>query len=110
MRGPRADRLVAASLEAERERQCEGPAGAEAQRAGDVLSEREAGIGGHRPAVARAFQPIAELGMNGIDVRRWLKAWLTACAKNGGKPPDDLSTWLPWSMSERRKRKLMVPE
>ncbi len=29
------------------------------------------------------------LEMNGIDVRRWLGEWLTACAENGGKPPDD---------------------
>ncbi len=26
---------------------------------------------------------------NGIDVLRRLTAWLTACAENGGKPPDD---------------------
>ena len=46
------------------------------------------------------------LKMNGIDVRRWLKEWLTACAENGGKPPEDLSPWLPWSMSEERRREL----
>ena len=46
------------------------------------------------------------LAINGIDVRRWLQEWLTACAENGGKPPDDLSPWLPWSMSEERRRKL----
>ena len=45
-------------------------------------------------------------GVNGIDVRHWLKEWLTACAENGGEPPDDLSPWLPWSMSEERRREL----
>ena len=49
------------------------------------------------------------LAMNGIDVRRWLEAWLTACAKNGSKPPDDLSPWLPWSMSEGRRRAFTAP-
>ena len=49
------------------------------------------------------------LAMNGIDVRRWLEAWLTACAKNGGKSPDDLSPWLPWSMSEGRRRAFTAP-
>ena len=49
------------------------------------------------------------LAMNGIDVRRWLEAWLTACAKNGGKPPADLSPWLPWSMSEGRRRAFTAP-
>ena len=47
------------------------------------------------------------LSMNGIDVLRWLEAWLTACAKNGRKPPEDLSPWLPWSMSEEDRREIM---
>ena len=38
----------------------------------------------------------------GIDVRRWLSEWLTACAANGGQPPDDLSPWLPWPMTEEQ--------
>ena len=52
---------------------------------------------------------VGTLSMHGIDVLRWLEAWLTACAKNGGKPPDDLSPWLPWTMSEARKRKFTAP-
>ena len=48
---------------------------------------------------------VGTLSMNGIDVLRWLEAWLEACAKNGGKPPDDLSPWLPWTMSGARRRK-----
>ena len=55
------------------------------------------------------YSVVGTLSMNGIDVLRWLKAWLDACAKNGGKPPDDLSPWLPWSMSEARKRKFTAP-
>ena len=53
---------------------------------------------------AMMYAVAGTLALNGIDVRRWLEAWLTACAKNGGKAPDDLSPWLPWSMSEGRKR------
>ena len=44
------------------------------------------------------YSVIATLSLNGIDVLRWLEAWLTACAHNGGRPADDLSPWLPWSM------------
>ena len=55
------------------------------------------------------YSVVGTLAMNGIDVRRWLEAWLKACAKNGGKPPDDLSPWLPWSMSEKRRRKFTAP-
>ena len=50
------------------------------------------------------YSVVGTLSMNGIDVLRWLEAWLTACAENGRPPPGDLSPWLPWSMSEERKR------
>ena len=52
---------------------------------------------------------VGTLSANGIDVLRWLEAWLKACAKNGGKPPDDLSPWLPWSMGEERRRAFIAP-
>ena len=55
------------------------------------------------------YSVVGTLSMNGIDVLRWLEAWLEACAKNGRKPPHDLSPWLPWSMSEDRKRAFMTP-
>ena len=55
------------------------------------------------------YSVVGTLSMNGIDVLRWLEAWLEACAKNGRKPPHDLSPWLPWSMSEDRKRDFMTP-
>ena len=55
------------------------------------------------------YSVVSTLATNGIDVRRWVEAWLQACAKNGGQPPDDLSPWLPWSMSEERRRALMAP-
>ena len=58
---------------------------------------------------AMMYSVAGTLAMNGIDVRRWLEAWLTACAENGGEPLDDLEPWLPWSMSEERRRELTAP-
>ena len=55
------------------------------------------------------YSVIGTLSMNGIDVLRWLEAWLEACAKHGRQPPDDLSPWLPWTMSEERRRELATP-
>ena len=55
------------------------------------------------------YSVVGTLSMNGIDVLRWLEAWLTACAENGGKPPADLSPWLPWTMSEERRREFTAP-
>ena len=53
---------------------------------------------------AAMYSVLGTLAMNGIDVLRWLEAWLEACAENGGQPPEDLSPWLPWTMSEERRR------
>ena len=58
---------------------------------------------------ALMYSVVATLKTNGIDVRRWLEAWLEACAENGGRPPDDPAPWLPWSMSEERRRALTAP-
>ena len=59
---------------------------------------------------ATLYSVVGTLSMNGIDVLRWLEAWLTACAENGGKPPHDLSPWLPWSMSEERRLEFAAPQ
>ena len=58
---------------------------------------------------AAMYSVLGTLALNGIDILRWLEAWLTACAENGRKPPDDLSSWLPWSMSEERRQRFIVP-
>ena len=59
---------------------------------------------------ATMYSVLGTLVLNGIDARRWLEAWLEACAENGGDPPNDLSPWLPWTMSEERRREFMTPE
>ena len=55
------------------------------------------------------YSVVGTLPMNGIDILSWLDTWLAACAENDRKPPDDLSPWLPWSMSGERRRELMAP-
>ena len=47
--------------------------------------------------------------LNGLNVQAWLMGWLTECAQRGGKPPEDLTNWLPWTMSPSQKRRLMAP-
>ena len=58
---------------------------------------------------ALMYSAVATLTLNRIDVLRWLEAWLGACAHNGGRPPQDLAPWLPWSMDEARRRELAAP-
>ncbi len=45
----------------------------------------------------------------GINCDHWLKSYLTACAENHGKAPEDLSPFLPWKMSEERLQQLAKP-
>ena len=58
---------------------------------------------------ATMYSVVGTLALNGVDVFRWLTAWLAACADNGGCAPDDLSPWLPWSMDDARRRDLTAP-
>ena len=68
-------------------------------------SVSEAGAG----FTAMMYSVLGTLSLNGVDTLRWLEAWLTACAENGGRAPGDLSAWLPWSMSAERRRALTAP-
>ena len=58
---------------------------------------------------ALMYSVVGTLTLNRIDVRRWLEAWLAACANNGGRPPHDTAPWLPWSMDDARRRELAAP-
>ena len=46
---------------------------------------------------------VGTLALNGVDVLRWLTAWLAAM--RAGR----LSPWLPWSMDAERRNELMAP-
>ena len=45
----------------------------------------------------------------GLNCNHWLRSYLTACAENHGKAPDDLSPFLPWEMDENRRYQLSKP-
>jgi transposase len=44
-----------------------------------------------------------------LNPRTWLTLYFEACAQNRGKPPEDLSDFLPWRMSEARLQQLSRP-
>jgi len=52
------------------------------------------------------FQSVVLCGLN---CNHWLRSYLTACAENHGKAPDDLSPFLPWEMDEGRRHQLSKP-
>lgn len=41
-----------------------------------------------------------------LNPRLWLRAYLEACAENGGHPPPRLGAFLPWEMTERQRRQM----
>lgn len=45
------------------------------------------------------------LERNGINLKKWTHDYLSACALRGGRPPDDLEKYLPWSSSEKVQKK-----
>jgi transposase len=45
----------------------------------------------------------------GTNARHWMSAFLLAGAENGGRCPQDLSAFPPWSMSEMPKQALRQP-
>jgi transposase len=61
---------------------------------------------------AMLFSVIETLEMGNINPRTWLTAYLQECARAGGKPPEDHKPFLPWNMSEERKKEwaLEVPK
>ena len=55
------------------------------------------------------FSIFQTLGLWKINCNHWLRTYLTACAENHGKAPEDLSIFLPWEMDKGRKQNLSRP-
>jgi transposase len=55
------------------------------------------------------FSIFQTLLKNDVDPRKWLRAYLEACARAGGKPPADVDAFLPWNITEERKAQWRYP-
>ena len=55
---------------------------------------------------AMLFSLFQTLELNEINPRKWLTAYLNACAAAGGKAPANVEEWLPWELSEKQRREL----
>lgn len=47
---------------------------------------------------------LATLRLWGLNPRRWLTAYLEACARCGGQTPPEPHRWLPWELSEEQRQ------
>ncbi|MFH1136715.1 MAG: IS66 family transposase [Pseudomonadota bacterium] len=52
---------------------------------------------------AMLFSILQTVLKNKIDPQVFLLGYFEACAKNRGKPPEDINSFLPWNFSEERK-------
>jgi transposase len=55
------------------------------------------------------FSIFATLALWKINPRKWLSRYFEACAADGGKPPDNPASFLPWNLSETRLADLQNP-
>ena len=55
---------------------------------------------------AAAFSIFATLSMCRLNPRRWLTWYFERCAAAGGKVPADIQAFLPWNLSDEKKKEL----
>ena len=55
---------------------------------------------------AAAFSIFATLSMWKLNPRKWLTWYFEQCAAAGGKVPADIQPFLPWNLSEEKKKEL----
>lgn len=58
---------------------------------------------------AAMFTALTSVKRHGLNLHHWLHEYLSACAENGGRAPDDLSRFLPWEMDRERRERLRRP-
>jgi transposase len=56
------------------------------------------------------FSILATLKKWRINPRKWLSAYLQACAEVGGKAPEDVEKWLPWNLTAQQRQEMAQAE
>jgi transposase len=57
---------------------------------------------------AALFSLFATLTMAKVNSRKWLTWFLESCAQNGGQVPEDITPFLPWKMSQDKRREMTL--
>jgi transposase len=57
---------------------------------------------------AMLFSLFATVTLAKLNIRTWLTQYLGSCAETGGQVPSDIDRFLPWKMSEERRRELAL--
>jgi transposase len=59
---------------------------------------------------AAMFSLLATLKKWKINPRKWLTAYLQACAEAGGQVPKEVQRWLPWNLTDEQKKEMAEKE
>jgi len=59
---------------------------------------------------AAAFSIFATLALWTLNPRKWLTWYFEHCAATGGKVPEDIERFLPWNLSQEKKKELEGPD
>jgi len=59
---------------------------------------------------AKMFSILATLSKWRINPRKWLSAYLQACAIAGGQVPKDVDRWMPWNLTAQQKKEMAQEE
>ena len=57
---------------------------------------------------AALFSLFASLTLAKINIRIWLTWYLRSCAENGGRAPSPVESFLPWNLSDDKRRELAI--
>ena len=57
---------------------------------------------------AMLFSLFATLRKQRLNPRKWLRWYLESCAEAGGKAPADIAVFLPWNLTEEKRRGLAI--
>jgi hypothetical protein len=57
---------------------------------------------------AMLFSLFATLTLSKINIRQWLSWFLQSCAQNSGQVPVDIDPFLPWKMSDEKRREMAL--
>lgn len=55
---------------------------------------------------AALFSLFATLALAKVNIRTWLTWYLKSCAENGGRAPSSLEPFMPWNLSDEKRREL----
>jgi transposase len=57
---------------------------------------------------AMLFSLLATLTLTDLNPRRWLTWYLRSCAENGGEAPGEIAPFLPWNLTDEKRRELSI--